>query len=52
MKRVLVMDGTTYDSLVYLSELPKAKSQLSVTSSPLNETISSTGAGKALSLTK
>ena len=52
MKRVLVIGGTTYDSLVYLNELPKAKSQTIVASSPLNETIGSTGAGKALNLTK
>lgn len=52
MKRVLVIGGTTYDSIVYLNELPQAKSQTIVACSPLNETIGSTGAGKALNLTK
>ncbi len=52
MKRVLVIGGTTYDSIVYLNQFPRAKSQTIVASSPINETIGSTGAAKALNLKK
>lgn len=52
MKKVLVIGGTTYDSVVYLKDLPQAKAQTIFASSPLNETIGSTGAEKALNLKK
>jgi len=52
MKKVLVIGGTTYDSIVYLKNLPQAKAQTIFASSPLNETIGSTGVGKALNLKK
>ncbi|MDB8543733.1 carbohydrate kinase family protein [Turicibacter sanguinis] len=52
MKKVLVIGGTTFDSIVYLDKLPQGQPQTLFASSPLNETLGSTGAGKALNLTK
>ncbi|MDP4085278.1 MAG: carbohydrate kinase family protein [Bacillota bacterium] len=51
MKKVLVIGGTTFDSIVYLDKLPSPEPQ-TIHYAPFNETIGSTGAGKALNLTK
>ena len=51
MKKVLVIGGTTFDSIVYLENLPKPEPQ-TIHYAPFNETLGSTGAGKALNLTK
>lgn len=51
MKNVLVLGGTTFDSIIYLDKLPEQKSQ-TMHYVPFNETIGSTGAGKALNLAK
>lgn len=51
LKNVLVVGGTTYDSIVYLYDLPKPESQ-TIHYAPFNETLGSTGAGKALNLAK
>lgn len=52
MNKVLVIGGTTFDSIVYLDKLPQGNPQTLFASSPLNETLGSTGSGKALNLTK
>ncbi len=52
MKKVLVIGGTTFDSIVYLKELPDNQAQTIFASAPLHETVGSTGAGKALNLVK
>jgi sugar/nucleoside kinase (ribokinase family) len=51
MKKVLVIGGTTFDSIIYLKNLPKPEPQ-TIHYAPFNETIGSTGAGKALNLTR
>lgn len=49
MKKVLVIGGTTFDSIVYLKNLPKPEPQ-TIHYAVFNETLGSTGAGKALNL--
>lgn len=51
MKKVLVLGGTTFDSIIYLENLPKPEPQ-TIHYAPINETMGSTGAGKALNLAK
>lgn len=51
MKKVLVIGGTTFDSIIYLEKLPEPEPQ-TIHYAPFNETLGSTGAGKALNLTK
>lgn len=51
MKKVFVIGGTTFDSIIYLNNLPKSEPQ-TIFSEKFNETIGSTGAGKSLNLTK
>ncbi|GKU25179.1 carbohydrate kinase family protein [Clostridium folliculivorans] len=51
MKKVLVLGGTTFDSIIYLESLPKTEPQ-TIHYAPMNETMGSTGAGKALNLAK
>jgi sugar/nucleoside kinase (ribokinase family) len=51
MKKVLVIGGTTFDSIIYLQNLPNPEPQ-TIHYAPFNETLGSTGAGKALNLTK
>ncbi|WP_210365994.1 carbohydrate kinase family protein [Bacillus sp. REN3] len=51
MKKVLVIGGTSYDSIIYVEKLPLPHPQ-TIHSVPFNETVGSTGAGKALNLTK
>lgn len=51
MKKVFIVGGTTYDHVVYLKELPQAIPQ-TIHQANFSEGIGSTGAGKALALTK
>jgi acarbose 7IV-phosphotransferase len=51
MKKILILGGTTYDHIVYLQKLPEAIPQ-TIHVAPFNEGTGSTGAGKALNLTK
>lgn len=51
MKKVLIIGGTTFDSIIYLKNLPNPEPQ-TIHYAPFNETLGSTGAGKALNLTK
>ena len=51
MKKVLIIGGTTFDSIISLKTLPNPEPQ-TIHYAPFNETIGSTGAGKALNLTK
>lgn len=51
MPKVLILGGTTYDSIVRLDALPEPKPQ-TIHYAPFHETIGSTGAGKALPLTR
>jgi acarbose 7IV-phosphotransferase len=51
MKKVFIIGGTTFDQIVYLNELPGNNSQ-TIHEAPFQETIGSTGTGKALNLTK
>lgn len=51
LKKVLVIGGTTFDSIIYLKKLPNPEPQ-TIHYAPYNETLGSTGAGKALNLTK
>lgn len=51
MKKVLVIGGTTFDSIIYLDTLPQPEPH-TIHYAPFNETLGSTGAGKALNLTK
>ncbi|MCX7774136.1 MAG: PfkB family carbohydrate kinase [Clostridia bacterium] len=51
MKKVLVIGGTTFDSIITLKELPKPEPQ-TIHYAPFHETLGSTGAGKALNLTR
>ncbi|MFC5704147.1 carbohydrate kinase family protein [Cohnella faecalis] len=51
MKKVFILGGTTFDSIVYLQNLPKPEPQ-TIHYAPYHETMGSTGASKALNLTK
>ncbi|MCX8130398.1 MAG: carbohydrate kinase family protein [Clostridia bacterium] len=51
MKKVVILGGTTYDSIVHLKNLPEQKPQ-TIHYASFNETLGSTGAGKALNLAK
>lgn len=51
MKKILVIGGTTFDSIIHFDELPKPEPQ-TIFYAPFNETIGSTGAGKAINLAK
>lgn len=51
MKKVLVIGGTTFDSIINLKKLPEPVPQ-TIHYAPFNETLGSTGAGKALNLIK
>lgn len=51
MKKVFIIGGTTFDQIIYLNELPGNTPQ-TIHAAPFQETIGSTGAGKALNLTK
>ncbi|WP_058301921.1 carbohydrate kinase family protein [Gorillibacterium timonense] len=51
MLNVLILGGTTYDSIISLPQLPQLKSH-TIHYAPFHETIGSTGAGKALNLHK
>jgi sugar/nucleoside kinase (ribokinase family) len=51
MKKVLVIGGTSFDSIIYLKSLPNPEPQ-TIHYAPFNETLGSTGAGKALNLTR
>ncbi len=51
MKKILILGGTTYDHIVYLQKLPEPIPQ-TIHAAPFNEAAGSTGAGKALNLTK
>lgn len=51
MKKVLIIGGTSFNSIIYLEKLPSPEPQ-TIHYAPFNETIGSTGAGKALNLTK
>lgn len=51
MQNVLVLGGTTFDSVIRLKKLPEPTSQ-TIHSAPFHETVGSTGAGKALNLRK
>lgn len=51
MKHVFIVGGTTYDSIIYLKNLPQPIPH-TIHQAGFNEGIGSTGAGKALALTK
>ncbi|MEF2966253.1 carbohydrate kinase family protein [Paenibacillus sp. M1] len=51
MLNVLVLGGTTYDSIISLPKLPEPVPQ-TIHAAPFHETVGSTGAGKALNLCK
>jgi sugar/nucleoside kinase (ribokinase family) len=51
MNNVLIIGGTTFDSIIYLKNLPKPEPQ-TVHYALFNETLGSTGSGKALNLTR
>jgi acarbose 7IV-phosphotransferase len=51
MKSVFIIGGTTFDHIVYLQKLPEAEPQ-TIHIAPFRENTGSTGAGKALNLTK
>jgi acarbose 7IV-phosphotransferase len=51
MEKILILGGTTYDHIVYLKKLPEAIPQ-TIHVAPFNEAAGSTGAGKALNLTR
>lgn len=51
MKKILVIGGTTFDSIIHFDELPKPEPQ-TIFYAPFNETLGSTGAGKAINLAK
>lgn len=51
MKKVLVIGGTTFDSIIHFDKLPKPEPQ-TIFYAPFNETLGSTGAGKAINLAK
>jgi sugar/nucleoside kinase (ribokinase family) len=51
LKKVLIIGGTTYDTIIYLKNLPQPEPQ-TIHFAESNETLGSTGAGKTLNLTK
>lgn len=51
MKKILVLGGTSFDSIISLKNLPNPEPQ-TIHYAPFHETIGSTGAGKGLNLTK
>lgn len=51
MKRVLVLGGVSYNTMIYLNALPEPRSQTLYCRS-FHETVGSTGSGKALNLLK
>lgn len=51
MRNVLVLGGTTFDSIITLKKLPDPTPQ-TIHYAPFHETLGSTGAGKALNLKK
>ncbi|WP_088043148.1 carbohydrate kinase family protein [Bacillus sp. EAC] len=51
MKKVLVLGGTTFDSIITLEKLPEPTPQ-TIHYAPFHETLGSTGAGKAINLRK
>lgn len=51
MKKVFIIGGTTFDHIVYLPELPGSLPQ-TIHKASFQETTGSTGAGKAINLTK
>lgn len=51
MDKVLIIGGTSYDSIITLNKLPEPKPQ-TIHYAPFHETVGSTGAGKALNLRK
>lgn len=51
MKKVLVIGGTTFNSIIHFKKFPNPEPQ-TIPYAPFNETLGSTGAGKALNLTK
>lgn len=51
MKKVLVLGGTTFDTIISLDKLPEPKPQ-TIHYATFHETLGSTGAGKALNLRK
>jgi acarbose 7IV-phosphotransferase len=51
VQKVFIIGGTTFDHIVYLPELPGNEPQ-TIHHAPFRETTGSTGAGKALNLTK
>lgn len=51
MKKILIIGGTTFDSIIYLKNLPKPEPK-TFHYVNFNETLGSTGASKALNLTK
>lgn len=51
MEKVLVIGGTSYDSIITLNKLPEPLPQ-TIHYAPFHETLGSTGAGKALNLEK
>jgi sugar/nucleoside kinase (ribokinase family) len=51
MQKVLIIGGTTFDHVVYLSKLPAPIPQ-TIHAAPFNEGTGSTGSGKALNLTR
>ncbi|MDE3144808.1 MAG: carbohydrate kinase family protein [Bacteroidota bacterium] len=51
MKKIFIIGGTTFDHIVYLPQLPQPVPQ-TIHVAPFNEATGSTGAGKALNLTK
>jgi hypothetical protein len=48
MKRILVLGGVSYNTMIYLDSLPSARPQ-TIFSQGLHETVGSTGAGNACS---
>ncbi|WP_079508913.1 carbohydrate kinase family protein [Mesobacillus jeotgali] len=51
MKKVLVIGGTTFDTVIHLEKLPNPEPQ-TIHYAAFTETLGSTGAGKALNLSK
>jgi len=49
--QIAIIGGTTFDHIVYLPQLPQPVPQ-TIHQAPFNEAVGSTGAGKALALTK
>lgn len=51
MKRIFVVGGVSFNTMIYMNEFPEARPH-TVFSRDYRETVGSTGAGKALNLTK